>query len=107
MILWLPFNDPNAPVFDRSGNLPPHDGTCYSGRGVASWAGCALDPNGIYGNGLRLDGYSFLESTVELPQFGGAVALWFKTTSNGNRDLVTPRYSPVRTHFGSSSTVAF
>ncbi|HSN76016.1 MAG TPA: LamG-like jellyroll fold domain-containing protein, partial [Anaerolineae bacterium] len=88
MILWLPFNDPNAPGFDRSGNLPPHDGTCYSGRGVASWAGCALDPNGIYGNGLRLDGESFLESTVELPQFGGAVALWFKTTSTGSRDLV-------------------
>ena len=88
MVLFLPFNDPNAPFFDRSGSLPPHDGICFYARGVTPWDGCMLDANGAYGNGLRLDGGSYLESAAQPPQLGGTVALWFKTTSAGKHDLV-------------------
>jgi hypothetical protein len=56
MLLWLPFNDPNTPWFDRSGNQPPHDGACFDGQGQTPWRGCTLDANGAYGNGLKLDG---------------------------------------------------
>ena len=93
MILWLPFNDPARPFFDRSGNLPPHDGACFQGRGEPG-TGCTVDTTGYYGSGIALDGYSFVGSTAEPPQLGGTVSLWFKTTSTQNHDLV---HTPIAT----------
>jgi hypothetical protein len=104
MLLWLPFNDPNAPWFDRSGNQPPHDGACFDGQGQTPWRGCTLDANGAYGNGLKLDGYSFVESAAQPPQAGGAVSCGSRPPARA-----TTSFAPIptgRIRFGSSLTVA-
>ncbi len=67
--LWLPFEDP--PLADKSGSLPPHDGSC---QGI-----CPTPDLGPYGDALFLDGHSWVTSAVDPSESSYGVSLWFRT----------------------------
>jgi len=68
--LWLPFEDPITA--DRSGSIPEHQQTC---------TGTCASVLGRFGNGLSLNGSSFMRSDKVLPQAEASISLWFKTTA--------------------------
>nr|MBC8449122.1 PD40 domain-containing protein [Chloroflexota bacterium] len=74
-ILWLPFEDASATTFaDRSGSIPPHDGTCTGT--------CATSAQGKYGAALSLSGSGHVSSALDLSETAYGVSFWFKTAAN-------------------------
>jgi type II secretory pathway pseudopilin PulG len=74
-ILWLPFEDASTTTFaDRSGSIPPHDGTC-SGT-------CATSAQGKYGAALSLSGSGHVSSALDLSETAYGISFWFKTAAN-------------------------
>ena len=66
--LWLPFEEPLGQ--DRSGSIPPHDGTCV---------GTCTSATGKFGSSLRLDGSGYMTSDLRLSTDAYALSLWFKS----------------------------
>jgi hypothetical protein len=94
--LWLPFDDNEAFLADRSGSLPSHDGACPNGRlaGAGSIWGdsdlqlsVASDPPGLSLSGLG--------SGLFWVQDPGA-SLNAAAANPGLPDLLVPRHTPLR-----------
>ena len=71
---WFPFEDAagSTTFADRSGSIPPHDGTCTGT--------CTIDAAGKYGAALSLAGSGTVSSTLNLPESAYGVSFWFKTS---------------------------
>ncbi|MFH1632590.1 MAG: LamG-like jellyroll fold domain-containing protein [Chloroflexota bacterium] len=78
--LWYPFEDDAAATTyaDRSGSIPPDDGTCSN---ATPGAGCVpIKNDGVYGGSLNFDGTARVASDYDPADNAFAISLWFKTT---------------------------
>jgi subtilase family serine protease/subtilisin-like proprotein convertase family protein len=89
--LWFPFEDSTTAVTfaDRSGSIPPNDGTCTN---PVPGVGCVpIKTDGVSGGAIQFDGSAYISSDFDPTESAFAISLWFKTTqTNGGLFSVTP-----------------